>query len=316
MRRQTVFMFSGQGSQYFQMARALFENNQTFGYWLRKMDGIVRDLTGKLVLPVLYGERGMSIPFVDITMTHPAIFMVEYALARTLMANGVMPDYTLGASLGSFAAASISGCLPMEDALTLVVKQADLVQANCEQGGMIAILADQGILAHAPWKNQCEIASINFESHFVVSASAKNLLAIEQWLRAQGKAFQTLPVSFAFHSSSIDPARNAFLGAVAECVMTETGIPLTCCATMESLSILPSEFFWTAVRAPIQFQQSVLKFETEGSFNYLDLGPSGTLATFLKYLLPASSESTARAVITPYGREREALAAITGRASL
>src|SRR6266404_8409287 len=119
MHKPTVFMFSGQGSHYFQMGRALYESNPVFAHWLDRMDKVVHDLTGRSVLTVLYGERSKAEPFVDITATHPAIFMVEYALAQALMEKGVVPDYTLGTSLGSFAAASVSGCLSMEDALSL-----------------------------------------------------------------------------------------------------------------------------------------------------------------------------------------------------
>lgn len=306
-------MFSGQGSQYFQMGRALYDKSPSFAAWLHRMDELVADFSGQRVVPALYGDQSKATPFVDISLTHPAIFMVEYALARTLIDSGITPDYTLGASLGSFAAASISGAVPMETALTLVLKQAAELKARCEPGNMVAVLANPDIRAQATWKNHCEVAAVNFASHFVVSTPATHIGGIEQSLRSQSIVFQTLPVSFAFHSPWIDAARDGFQATVNSHPSGPAHTPLICCANAQVLNALPQDFFWNAVRAPIQFQQSIGELERTGSFRYLDLGPSGTLATFLKYILPTSSGSTAKAIITPYGREVQTMADITGR---
>src|SRR5215467_13794723 len=100
-------MFSGQGSQYFQMGKALYENNDTFRYWMGRFDDIVRQFLGKSMIETLYSDlHGKGEPFDRTLLTHPAIFMVEYSLAQILIQAGVIPDIVLGASLGSFAAAA------------------------------------------------------------------------------------------------------------------------------------------------------------------------------------------------------------------
>src|ERR1700733_6256349 len=79
----TVFMFSGQGSQYFQMGRVLFEKNDTFRHWMVQLDDVARKLLGRSVIDALYSSfHGKGDPFDRTLLTHPAIFMVEYTLVR------------------------------------------------------------------------------------------------------------------------------------------------------------------------------------------------------------------------------------------
>src|SRR5882672_995445 len=133
-------MFSGQGSQYLQMGRALFDDNRIFRDWMMRLDDFVRQSSGKSVIETLYSKRHKAGAMFDRTLlTHPAIFMVEYSLAQTLIRAGIVADMTLGASLGSFAAAAVAGFVKVEDALTAVIRQASVLEACCEPGGMIAV---------------------------------------------------------------------------------------------------------------------------------------------------------------------------------
>ncbi|HET9483946.1 MAG TPA: acyltransferase domain-containing protein, partial [Xanthomonadales bacterium] len=130
--KKTVFLFSGQGSQHFQMARALFEHEPVFRRWMLRLDGVVRDLADESVVEALYDDANdRSAAFDRLALTHPAIFMVEYALARALIDAGVEPDMTLGTSLGSFAAAAVAGFVDPEHALAAVVQQAAALETCC-----------------------------------------------------------------------------------------------------------------------------------------------------------------------------------------
>lgn len=197
---KNVFMFSGQGSQYFQMGRQLFEQNPTFAADMRAMDEIVRAQGGRSVLAALYGTQSKAEPFDDIRLTHPAIFMVEYALARSVMAAGVRPDLTLGVSLGSVTAAVVSGCLSMEAALTWVVSHADWIAANCQAGGMVGVLGPRTLHESDALRQACVVAAENGPSHWVLSARAADLAGIEAFLAGRQVPFGWLPVRYPFHS--------------------------------------------------------------------------------------------------------------------
>ena len=114
MKRKTAFLFSGQGSQYFQMGRGLYEQNLVFRSCMEQMDNLARDMLGVSVAEALYGPHGKAEPFDELRLTHPAIFMVEFALPKHSASSSIaaMTPYGRGAeSLASMAAQLLSNGL-------------------------------------------------------------------------------------------------------------------------------------------------------------------------------------------------------------
>lgn len=307
--RKTVFMFSGQGSHYFRMGQDLFEHDPVFREWMLRLDDLAADLCGERVIDAIYSPRDGD-TFDHTLQTHPAIFMVEYALAQSLLHAGLKPDITLGASLGSFAAATLAGFIRVEDALATVVQQAAAFEACCDRGGMIAVLADNASYAKPYLREQSELAAINFSSHFVVSAPQSHLARIERSLGEQDVVYQRLPVSYAFHSQWLDDARAPFESYMSSIRRSAGTLPLACCREATLLTELPNDFFWRVVREPIRFKDTIAALEQRGAYRYIDVGPAGTLATFTKYCLPSGSQSTAQGIMSPFGNERRNMAAL------
>jgi bacillaene synthase trans-acting acyltransferase len=311
----TIFMFSGQGSQYFQMGRPLYGANETFRDWMNRLDSIVRRESGVSVIETVYADaNAKSHPFDRTLLTHPAIFMVEYSLAQALMAAGVSPDMVLGASLGSFVAAAVGGFLEVENALLAVIRQARVLEERCEPGGMTAVLADPALFAEEFLSGHSELAAINFATHFVVSARRAELAEIEMVLKQREIAHQRLPVSFAFHSQWIEAAEPGYVPFLRSLACRPGQLPLVCCDRAEALSELPVDYFWDIVRHPIRFRETTARLEEEGGHRYIDVGPAGTLATFLKYGLPQTTKSTIHAILTPFGADEKNFAAVVAAA--
>lgn len=309
MSTKTVFMFSGQGSHYYQMGKQLFEGNAVFREWMIRLDDQVQEISGKRVIDAIYSSRKSEI-FDKTLLTHPAIFMVEYSLAQCLMNEGVKPDLTLGASLGSFAAATVAGYIKVHDALAAVLEQAASLEASCERGGMIAVLADPMLYDEEFLNERSAMAGVNFGSHFAVSAAQTDLDMIESCLKQRRVTHQRLAVSFAFHSQWIENAQEQFASFMRLISLSKGALPLVCCEQAATLTELPDGFFWRVVRHPIRFQEAVEQVEQGGRHRYIDVGPSGTLATFVKYCIPEASESTAHAILTPFGQDQKNLAAL------
>lgn len=304
-------MFSGQGSQHYQMGRALFEDNETFRTSMVRLDERVRNATGLSVIEAVYSdERSKSDPFDRTLLTHPAIFMVEVSLAEALIQEGVRPDMVLGASLGSFAAAAVAGCIETEDALMAVVRQAIALEESCEPGAMTAVLAERSLFDEQIFRGCSALAAVNFSSHFVVSARRAELEGIEAVLKRRKVGYQRLPVKFAFHSPWIDSARAPFVSFVRSVRRNPGRLPLVCCDQTAVLSGISEDYLWDVVRRPIRFPETVARLEEQGARRYIDAGPGGTLATFLKYTLPASTGSAVFPILTPFGTDRRNLAAV------
>ncbi|SAL32844.1 MmpIII [Caballeronia udeis] len=308
---KTVFMFSGQGSHYFQMGRELFDTHHVFRHWMTRLDRLAQEMAGGPIIDAIY-SAGKDEIFDRTLLTHPAIFMIEYSLAQCLLGEGIAPDLTLGASLGSFAAATLAGCMSVEDALAAVIQQAITFEDTCERGGMIAVLADRALYSNSTLAATSELAADNFATHFAVAARQAHLHAIESELRTREIMHQRLAVSFAFHSRWIDQAQAPFTTFMRSipCVKGTLTLPLVCCDQAAVLSELPPDFFWRAVRNQIRLRETIAQLESQGTYRYIDVGPSGTMATFVKYALPPASASTAHAILTPFGQDRKHLAAL------
>jgi bacillaene synthase trans-acting acyltransferase len=311
---KTVFMFSGQGSHYFQMGRPLFEGNPIFRTHMLRLDAMVRESIGTSVVEMLYSPaNGIAATFDRTRITHPAIFMVEYSTAQALMHAGVVPDIVLGTSLGSFVAATLAGCIALEDALTAVIRHALTIEEHCQPGGMIAVLADPALYDEKFLRSTCECAAVNFSSHFVISATQAQCTNIQNQLDSRDIPWQRLAVSHAFHSRWIDEARSHFESSMKSVPLKSGTLPLVCCDRAATLSKLHSAHFWDVTRHPIRFPPAIAGLEQKGTYRYVDAGPSGTLATIMKYVLPSGSRSVVHATLTPHGDDLRNWALLTER---
>lgn len=304
-----IFMYSGQGSQYYQMGKELFLSHKIFKQYCLHAEEIFRKLTGYSLIESVYAEQHKkSDMFSQTIFTHPAIFMVEYALTQVVLAYNIKPSAVMGTSMGEFAAATAAGMMRFETALEVVIKQAQSLEKYCEKGGMLAILGDPQLYREKSFLFQLsELAAINFSSHFVVSGRVEHLNEIKGRLNEENIISQVLPVSFAFHSPLIDHAAHNFLESIANLQLQENKIPFISCTNGKTLESPTFKHWWDIIRAPILFQQTIQTYEQNHAAVYLDLGPSGTLATFVKYILAAHSLSKQMTIMSPYGQENKYL---------
>jgi bacillaene synthase trans-acting acyltransferase len=83
-----------------------------------------------------------------------------------------------------------------------------------------------------------------------------------------------------------------------------------CCDQTAILLDLPEKYFWNVVRHPIRFRETIALLEQRDICRYIDVGPAGTLATFLKYGMPSTTKSIVHAILTPFGFDSRNLATL------
>lgn len=306
MKKPIVFMFSGQGSQYYHMAKELFASHPVFKQTFLRLDPMVKEVTGESMVESLYNsQQRITDRFDQIKLTHPSIFMVQYALAQVLLEKGIEPDYVLGASLGEIVAATVAKVMTPEEALECIMTQAHLVEKHCEPGSMMAILHQVRLYDETPiLYRHSELAAINFDSHFVISGVKEGIQEIANHLASNQIVSHTLPISYAFHSSFIDPMEEEFKGFLHKKTNKRPAIPFISCVDGEIKEELSRDYFWEVARKPIQFPKAINKLQKKHQEAiFIDLGPRGTLSNFLKYNKNPHCDFSGYSVITPYQQE-------------
>lgn len=299
---KVVWMFSGQGSQYYEMGRDLFDADSGFRDSLHACDRHYARLTGQSIAQIIYPLRKKpeSEPFDDILQTHPALFCIQYALAQTLLRRGMKPDLVLGYSLGEWVALAVAGGLPFPAVIESLLQQADLLKNGTPPGAMLAVMASRDILTTSPVFLDVNIAAFNFPNHFVLSGARESIEAVQQVVRAEGVTHQRLPVHVAFHSPLVDGIADAYSRHTSQLRPRPLTFPLVSLSHSNTFETLPDNFFWNVLRRPVHFEDNIRRLQDNGEFRFVDLGPSGTLATFLKYVLKPGSGSTFHPILTAF----------------
>ncbi len=307
MHGSIVFMYSGQGAQYFQMGRQLFDEDAAFRRALEDCDAILRPLIDASLLDLLYGpEARKTDPFDRTLHTHPAIVAFSYAMTQSLLDRGVKPDLLLGYSLGEYIAAIVSGAVSLEDGLTRVAGQAKLLEARTPKAGMMAILDEPEIMSRHP--NLFEsawLAGHNFPGHIVVTSFQDQLRRIDEGLRPHQVACQILPISHGFHSPLVDPIAEDCRALFDR--FEPPRIPVVSCRETTTLAGFSGDHLWRVLRQPILFLETIKKLDAGGPRVYIDAGPAGTLSTFAKYAIGRDSQSTCLGCVNQFGRDRKTM---------
>ncbi len=290
---KSVFMFSGQGSQYYFMGLSLYRENLVFRKTINYLDELVKSISGYSVLSAIYDQTKLITEKLDnLAITHPAIFMIQYAMVKTLESLDIFPDIVLGYSLGEYSALTTAGVINPEEALGMILSQAKIVRAVCDTGFMYAILANHE--QHLPLysnSTQVELASKNFQQHFVLAGLENSESKLVEMLNSSKLVYFKLPIQYGFHSSAIEPAIEPIKATIDEAVFKTPMLPIASCTKGHFLNSIDNKHFQEVFRAPIQFQKTIQFLENKGQYRYIDIGPSDTLSIFTKYIINKDSKS-------------------------
>ena len=308
MKKQIVFMFSGQGSQYYHMGKELYENHSRFKYWMDHCDEIVYPLVQTSLIDVLYRGQGKSEPFDQILYTNPALLCIEYSLARVLMEMSIHPDFLLGYSLGEITASVVSGVVSLEEGIQLVVGMAKLVEKKTQLVEMLAIIESQEVMTEFPDLFQnCWLTGKNFQRNFVVSGLPDDIQHLQEDLSQKNRLSQKLPVKYGFHTELIDSIEEEFKQLVRKINLLPIRIPVISSLKTGTLQEASVEYFWEVIRYPVDFEKTIDRMLKKGDYIFIDAGPSGSLATSVKYILPSNSSSLPLQMIDQFGNDLNAI---------
>jgi acyl transferase domain-containing protein len=276
-----AFLFTGQGSQYVGMARALFESEPQLRATLEQCNELLRPHFPRPLLSVLYPEPGETSPIDDTEYTQQALFCIEYALATLWMSWGVRPAMVMGHSIGEVVAACVAGVFSLEDALKLVASRGKLMGALPRNGGMVSVLATHAQVteAIAPWRAEVGIAAVNGHDSIVVSGLLSSLKLATARLTAAGMKCTELNVSHGFHSPLMRPILADFERTLAKIAFSPPRIDLVSTVTGQPIGAeVASAAYWSdQIGATVQFEPALQSVAKAGCDVFLEVGPQPTL---------------------------------------
>jgi acyl transferase domain-containing protein len=305
--KEVVFMFPGQGSQYINMGLEIYRNDPTFKEQIDRCAEVLKPLLGIDLRHVLYPTVGEESKAADIlqqtAIAQPAIFTVEYALAKLWMEWGISPQKMIGHSVGEFAAACLSGVFSLDDALALVSVRGRLMQA-LPSGAMLAVtLTEEELSRMLP--HDVALAAVNGPSNCVVSGPNNHITALEQQFIEKEIPCRYLHTSHAFHSSMMDPVLEAFTEQIRRLKLAPPRIPFISSST--GTWVTPEEStdptYWTMnVRKTVRFHSGRQELGGSPDHILLEVGPGNVLTTLARH---PSYNSPKQTVLSSLGPSRE-----------
>lgn len=292
-----AFLFTGQGAQCPGMGHELYQSDTVFRESMQACDRLLTPLLGCSLLDMLYEDKvrdEASHPVHQTQYTQPALFSVEYALAKLWISWGVMPTTLIGHSLGELVAACIAGVFSLEDALKLVAHRARLMGALPDGGGMLSVMVDEKRAEQliAPYSGQLDIAVINSKNSVVISGELAALTSVSASLEAEGIKSRVLKVSHAFHSALMEPMLEEFTG-IAESISyhpPQYDIISNLSGLMVGEEIASPAYWVKHIRKAVRFADGIQTLQQMNIPVFLEIGPQPTLLGMVAQSEPEQSK--------------------------
>jgi acyl transferase domain-containing protein/acyl carrier protein len=279
--RKTGFLFSGQGSQYAGMGGALYRQYPVFARWVDECDRLFAPLLAESVRALLLGQAPDPELIHQTAYTQPALFTLEYALAKLWMSWDVQPSVLIGHSVGEVVAAAVAGVFSLGDAVTLIAARGRLMQSVSTPGGMAAVNAPAealtGLLAD---HRDLAVAAINAPDQCVFSGGVESLATVSAALTDAGFRVERLAVSHAFHSPLMTEVYDEFLSALAGISFNEPTLAVVSNVTGKLArrgELTDPEYWVRHIGSPVLFQAGVTAGIRRGRYALIEIGPSTAL---------------------------------------
>jgi amino acid adenylation domain-containing protein len=295
-----VFMFPGQGAQYLGMGADLYRTEQVFR---AEVDRCAEILAGpldldlrKVLFPVAGEEKMAEKLLIETRIAQPALFVIDYALAKLWTSWGVKPQAMLSHSLGEFVAACLAGVFTLEEALTAVAARSQLVQ-ELPHGAMVAVrLPEEELAPLLP--ETLSIAALNSPALSVVAGPFEATEKFEAQLKTKGVISRRLDSSHAFHSAMMDPVTEPFAEQLRTVNLQPPDMPYV--SNITGRWITPKEatdpHYWaTHARETVRFADGLGEILKDPQRALLEVGPGRALATFANQ---HQDKSTDRVVVS------------------
>jgi malonyl CoA-acyl carrier protein transacylase len=279
-----AFVFAGQGSQYIGMGKALYASFPEIRKWMDK----VAEVADFDLLDLLFNSTEEDLQ--KTRWQQPALYTMELALVRNLMAMGVQPKAMAGHSLGELVALSAAEVFSYADGLRIVNKRAQCMDKASGLGGdpgtMVAVNAPMAYLEEK-LSSTANVYFTNFNSphQVVLGGDTEPMITLMEEIKNDGHKATQLKVSMAFHSPIMKVIREEMAAFVAEIAFHPPKIPVVSNTTMSPYPDSPEEIrdiLMAHLESPVHWTQNVRALWHDfGIRHFVEIGPKDTLCSLV-----------------------------------
>lgn len=296
---EVVFMFPGQGSQYVNMGRELYQKYPLFRETVDACAAILEPKLGFDIRDVIYPpdpetEEESARQLRETSITQPAMFIVEYAMAKLWMSWGVLPTQMQGHSIGEYTAACLAGVFSLKDCLNLLASRGQLM-ADLPGGSMMAVPLGENDLIPL-LTDDVAIGAINSPGNSVVAGPKEALEKFEAALKEQDIECRWLHTSHAFHSPMMEPMLEAFEAEFKKIKLNAPTMRIVSSPTGKELTeeeALSPRYWARHARETVRFSEGRQLLAEKPEQILLEVGPGNTLTSLARLGTPADSEQMA-----------------------
>ena len=289
---RVAFLFTGQGSQWAGMGRALYRREPVVRAVLERCEREMVSLRGESLLDVMFGREGAAGSVDDTTWTQPALYALGCALSALWESVGVRPVAVLGHSVGELAAAHVAGVYGLEEGLRLASVRGELMGGlPSDAGAMTAVFASAErveALIEESGAEGVEVAADN-GTHRVVSGLVEGVEALEGWCSDAGVRCGRLVTSHAFHSALMEPVLDGIEAAAGDIEVRSPAVSLVSNVTGRVVGegeLLDGAYWRRHARAPVAYGPGVGALSGLGVDVVIELGPGAVLGPLLAQVWP------------------------------
>ncbi|MBA3773463.1 MAG: SDR family oxidoreductase [Ramlibacter sp.] len=303
-----VFMFPGGGAHYPGAGRELLGQpafRQAVDECMRAMPAEVPQDLRTILFDSDARDAAAAAKLARPSYAMPALFTLEYALAKLWVSWGIKPAAVIGHSAGDYAAACLAGVMPVADALAIVVLRGQLFEA-APAGGMLSIDLPEAELATLMSGLDLDIAAINAPDLCIASGALHSIAQLEQRLAGRGIEGRRLHIDVAAHSRLLDDVLPAFRERVSRIRFSAPAIPFISNLTgtwADAKTLTDPEYWVQHLRNPVRFSAGLRQLlqDMPGSV-LVEAGPGQGLCALARQ----NSAGQQRTILPSTGKAQEA----------
>lgn len=276
-----AMLFTGQGSQYFGMGKALYDNIPLFRIIFDECAELFKIYISEDIRKILFeGDKKKKIIATEIVQ--PVVFSIDYTLGKILLNANVKPKVMLGHSIGEWVAMVLADVITLEEAVEIVSYRAKLMAQQNGKGKMIAVFGKsveqlQDIIK----KNHVNISGDNI-SHIVIGGSNKNIKDFINELNAKKITYSELEVSSAFHTDMFQEIGVKFALFLKKFNFRNPKITIIGNVTAQEMQIYTPQYLGEHICRTVRFRESMELVKEIGVTHLIECGGINTLINMSK----------------------------------